>query len=346
MRLAYQKNLPGQVEGSTINYIPAGPSCTAAPQTCTKQILEEFAVEIENAIKTLEEEQEGEAEKKEAFAAYYMFQVDRSAQSYSIAVYGNQVAAASSPNFGATMLQTIAQDVSGVADLKLELRNNLLPINNRLLPTNKPATVELFAVSACAAVIYLMYKQADWHGRPISSGFHNAYVIKAGSKSGYLCSKYVKLIVSNLILVSALVLMIYGQKLAIEGAGGILLFWILLNPIYVMAMSSAITLSRKRNYRETKKYLMATSTFIGALAMMGVGVISESQGKQISFWYFVMRVCPLPPALMFQVLESSFLYQLAQLIENRETFPILPVNLDPHNNENSFFWTDTSVMGE
>lgn len=114
----YETNLEGQVEGIKISnpyYVDANYDLT------------EFA-------KAVEEEDQGKEEEEKAFAAYYVYSIDKSANSYKVGVYGNQVAAASSPNFGATMLQAIAQDVTGVPELKLELRNNLLPINHKLLP--------------------------------------------------------------------------------------------------------------------------------------------------------------------------------------------------------------------
>lgn len=142
----------GETEIQIINWVPTS-TCKSTPGTCTKEILKEYAVELEKEFLFAEEELH-----KEAFAAYYIYQVDKTKQTYNIAIYGNQVAAASSPNFGASMLQTIAQEVSGVPELQLELRNHMLPINNRLLPMYKPAVAEIFAVTACAAVIYLMLK--------------------------------------------------------------------------------------------------------------------------------------------------------------------------------------------
>lgn len=138
-------------------------------------------------------------------------------------------------------------------------------------------------------------------------------MIKAGSKSGYTCSKYIKLIISNLLLLAVLFFMVYAQKLAIEGAGLLLLFWVLINPIFVMAISSKITLSGKLHYNETNQYLSTTFVFLGGLALLGVGVVSAGQGKQNDLWSFILELLPLPPILLFQVIESSFLYRLSEL---------------------------------
>ena len=59
-------------------------------------MIEELAVEAE------------EEEHLEYFAAYYIYKMDEATNSYSIGIYGNQVAAASTTSFGATMLQTLA----------------------------------------------------------------------------------------------------------------------------------------------------------------------------------------------------------------------------------------------
>ena len=58
-----------------------------------------------------------ESEEKEAWAAYYIYQMDEVNDKYSIGVYGNQAAAASCPSFGAAMLQTLAKKISGVDEL-------------------------------------------------------------------------------------------------------------------------------------------------------------------------------------------------------------------------------------
>ena len=52
--------------------------------------------------------EEAEGEHMEAFAGYYIYNMDEINNQYSIGVYGNQVAAASTGAFGATMLQTLA----------------------------------------------------------------------------------------------------------------------------------------------------------------------------------------------------------------------------------------------
>lgn len=50
--------------------------------------------------------------------------MDEDTNTYSIAVYGNQAAAAASPTFGATMLNALAQKITGEETLKIEFRNH------------------------------------------------------------------------------------------------------------------------------------------------------------------------------------------------------------------------------
>ena len=52
--------------------------------------------------------EEAEEEDIEYFAGFYIYKMDEQNHDYSIGVYGNQIAAASTTSFGATMLQTIA----------------------------------------------------------------------------------------------------------------------------------------------------------------------------------------------------------------------------------------------
>jgi hypothetical protein len=50
--------------------------------------------------------------------------MDELTNNYSIGVYGNQVAVASSPTFGATMLNTLARKITGNKELKIEFIND------------------------------------------------------------------------------------------------------------------------------------------------------------------------------------------------------------------------------
>ena len=83
----------------------------ATDSLAVNETMTEAAVKIEDAFMIAEEED------REGFAAYYFYEADNSTHTYKIGVYGNQVAAASNTCFGATMLETLAQKISGTPKL-------------------------------------------------------------------------------------------------------------------------------------------------------------------------------------------------------------------------------------
>ena len=60
------------------------------------------------------------------FGAYYLYKYDLDSddKAVSIAIYGDMKASASIPSYGAVMLQTIAQQATGVSDLQINLNCN------------------------------------------------------------------------------------------------------------------------------------------------------------------------------------------------------------------------------
>ena len=80
----------------------------------------------------------------------------------------------------------------------------MLPINDVLLPQAIPKVAEAYGVTTLATCIIIMMKQIEWHGKPINSGFHHAYLVKGGTKTGYLVAKYLKMVLSNLVLLIVL----------------------------------------------------------------------------------------------------------------------------------------------
>ena len=82
--------------------------------------------------------------------------MNESNNSYYIAIYGDASAAASSPTFGATMIQSLAQKISGVPELKLEFHNHLLPVNNGLLSQSKPNIAQAYGIMTLTVCIILI----------------------------------------------------------------------------------------------------------------------------------------------------------------------------------------------
>jgi hypothetical protein len=90
--------------------------------------------------------------------------------------------------------------------------NNQLPINRPLFPNFFPGIAEIFSISLLAATYYLMDLQVEWHGKPVNSRFYETFLVKGGYPSGYLCSKYLKLVLSNMILIAVFILVVFGQR--------------------------------------------------------------------------------------------------------------------------------------
>ena len=84
--------------------------------------------------------------------------MDEENNKYSIGVYGNQVAAASCPSFGATMLQTLARKITDESELSIEFNNKPLPTNPGLFPNTRPGVAEVFGVSVFTITVLLMTK--------------------------------------------------------------------------------------------------------------------------------------------------------------------------------------------
>lgn len=126
--------------------------------------------------------------------------MDETTNSYSIGIFGNQVAAATCPSYGATMLETLAQKITGEDELTLEFNNLLLPVSPDVFPLANPNVAEIYGVITLAAIIFVMNLQIKWMGKPINSGFYEAYITQGGYKSGYLLAKYAKAVVTNIML--------------------------------------------------------------------------------------------------------------------------------------------------
>ena len=61
---------------------------------------------------TLDDEEVITSNFTEPLGAYYVYNMDEDANDYSIAIYGRQYSAATAPTYGATMLQTVAQQIT------------------------------------------------------------------------------------------------------------------------------------------------------------------------------------------------------------------------------------------
>ena len=137
----------------------------------------------EAALKYYESQEEYlEEEGKEAFASYYVHTIDTVNNYYAVGVYGNQVAAASGPVFGATMLETLTQQVAGKPNLSIAFNNKMLPSNNPQIPMWKPAIAEGFGLSLLTATVIVMTFQVKDFGEPVNKGFLTAFMVSGGHR--------------------------------------------------------------------------------------------------------------------------------------------------------------------
>ena len=152
-----------------------------------------------------------------------------------------------------------------------------------MFPSSKPEIAEVFGVSIVAAIVWLMDLQIKWHGKPINSGFYEAYLLKGGYPRAYLCSKYLKAVVSNFFLVLVLLGLIYGMRIMLISAPIVAFFWCFINPLFVLSLSSSWTINFNMDYRFVQQRLRFLALGTGILSYFTAGVIAFSQGKSDKF---------------------------------------------------------------
>lgn len=254
-----------------------------------------------------------EEEDKEAFAAFYIYDFDSNANSYSIGIYGNQLAAASCPTFGATMLKTLAQDVTGDRTLDLQFHNKLLAENNALVAYNKLGVAETYGVSILAVATVLAMFQVRSFGEPIHKGFYSSFIASGGSRLAYVASKYSKAVFLNFIAMSFVLIEINSQKFDCAGLPVFLLIWTFANPVYVFASTAIVT--RKYNlspvYAEKYAYRFSGLLAILALIMAGSLVYAHNGLEGIKGFFYVFYFHPT--FLLFVASQLGFTFQTIQI---------------------------------
>ena len=107
----------------------------------------------------------------------------------------------------------------------------------------KPQVAEVYGVSILTAVAYVIIQLNRWHGKPINSGFHDAFIAKSGYKVGYLLSKYLKGVLAHTVVIVVVMIAIYGRGFRMPGNFAIFCLFILINPLMVLAFSSFTTIN-------------------------------------------------------------------------------------------------------
>ena len=143
-----------------------------------------------------------------------------------------------------------------------------------MFPQATPSIAEVYGVSFLAAIVYLMYLQAEWHGIPINSGFHTAYISKGGYKLGYLLSKYLKAVLTNLILCAVILLLMFSQGFQSVGCEPVMLVWAFVNPFFIFAFSNLLTLKYDVSYKYTQRAITQMAAFLGVFVLIQSGTIA------------------------------------------------------------------------
>ena len=208
------------------------------------ETLTEVAIQYYDMMELALEESE-----KEAYGAYYVYDMNERTNSYSIGVFGNQLGGASSPTFGATILETLAQKILGNDQIKLSFVNNMLPAQDYFIPSLKPVVVEIFGASILAATVVVMIFQITIFGKPIDSGFYSSFVASGGDKRSYVCSKYLKSVLVNFIFSICTLAVIFGQRYICHGFWLVLILWSFVNPLYLFTRTAQSALFANKSYK-------------------------------------------------------------------------------------------------
>ena len=145
------------------------------------------------------------------------------------------------------MLQTLAQEVTGNHEVKIEFHNKQLASNKVLVAANKPGISETYGASILAAILIVQLFQLRIFGKPISSGFFASYIASGGRKSTYFLSKYTKAVLVGTVMMGIVLILMYSQKFDCYGLPVFLTLWVLGNPFKVFFLAANTVLVEKEN---------------------------------------------------------------------------------------------------
>ena len=104
----------------------------------------------------------------------------------------------------------------------------------------------------------------------------HAFLAKGGDKTGYYCDKYLKLALSNAILVAVILFLVYLQRLDIGGAIPICILWIFASPFMIIAFNNFFILNLEGTHEDASKKIEAMGGSFITLAFIVAGVIAFS----------------------------------------------------------------------
>ena len=121
-----------------------------------------------------------------------------------------------------------------------------------------------------------------------------------------MCAKYLKMIISDLLLVIVLLFLLSIQRFSLPGAIQICVIWAFVNPIMVLAFNNWFILRSEVSYLSVITQFKLFAQVFGIFAFLSAGMIAYSQGNHLDFVFFMYGY--FPPFILFEAIEWGFLY--------------------------------------
>ena len=205
----------------------------------------------------------------------------------------------------------------------------MLPINHKVFPIANPSIAEVYGASALAASLYIMYLQITWHTAPIYSGFHDAYISKGGFKIGYQLVKYAKAVLTNMILCSVILILLFSQGFQSRGIAPVMALWSFVNPLMIYAYGNLFVLRTKVSPAYVKILISWIGLIVAVFALTIAGTVAFANSTQGGLKSLLNWMLIFPPTVLVTALEYGFLYKLDMVLKHQDE---TSVELDPYKN--------------
>ena len=123
-------------------------------------------------------------------------------------------------------------------------------------------------------------------------------------------TKYLKLALSNAVLIAVIMFLTYGQKLDIGGAVPICIAWIFFCPFMILSFNHFFILALEGSYEDASKKIQALGGSFITLAFITAGAVAFSQGREQEYSTVVWCTAGFIPLILFQSVVFGFLYDL------------------------------------
>ena len=131
---------------------------------------------------------------------------------------------------------------------------------------------------------------------------------KGGTKISYYLAKYLKLVLSNAVLIGTIYLFITPQKINIPGAFEVCILWIFVCPFFILAFNNALLIQSEGDIEDLIINFRQYGVTYVVLAIVYAGTVAYSQSnfEVIAGVYYANSF--FPPLVLFEAIESGFLY--------------------------------------